>query len=133
MPRRPTSHPIRLQPQRRPPERRLHEHRFLEPIAGVSALLPQKSRPAERAQHLDVELAHHLVVARERFLLGLAEEHAAEVGSGGAVLRLDVQDVQEHAPVAKDRCVLEARHAGVVDPEQKERDDRSEDPTGMAN
>lgn len=82
MQRRPPDDPIRLQPQRRPPQRCLHEHGLLEAIAGRAALLLQKSRPAERAQHLDVELSHNLVVARQRPHLGFSEEHAAEVGAG---------------------------------------------------
>src|SRR5690606_3585797 len=91
-----------VQPYRRPPQRRLHEYRLLEPAADGAALLLQQPGPAERAQHLDVELGHHIVIARDRPCLWLAEQLAAEVATVGAVVGLDVQHVQEDVPVPED-------------------------------
>jgi len=49
MPRRPAHLAIGIQPQGRPPERRLDEQRILHAIAVRAALLVQQPRPAEWA------------------------------------------------------------------------------------
>ena len=47
------------------------------------------------------------------------------------VLALNVQHVQEHVPVAEDQRIVEARHTGVVDAEQEERNDLADNPAAM--
>ena len=55
MPRRPLCHPIRLQPQRRSPQRRLDESALPRPKQPLASVLFQQPGPAQRPKHLHIE------------------------------------------------------------------------------
>lgn len=54
-------HPIRLQPERRPPQWRLGESALPRPKQPLGSVLFQQPGPAERPKHLNIEGAQHLV------------------------------------------------------------------------